>query len=104
MPIAALRGDQSSCTPSPSPVPFQDARQIDPADALLRVALVPCEGLGEGFTLLVLRGVSYAAGYCAYTTTDSGVPSATAPPHHLAILPSSSSDIPLHSEGTHKYI
>ena len=38
-------------------------------------------------TLPVSRGVSYAAGYCAYTATDSCVPSATAPSHHLAISP-----------------
>src|SRR2546425_7434246 len=48
-------------------------------------------------------GVSYAAGYCVYMAPDSRVPSATAPPAPLAILPSSS-DIFLHSEGTREYI
>ena len=78
--------------------------QINPADALLQVALVQGGNSDQIFTLLVARGVSYAAGYCAYTAPDSRVPSATAPPPHLAILLSSSSDIPLHSDGTHKHI
>jgi len=64
--------------------------------------LVHCQSLGQVSTLLVARGVSYAAGYGAYTAPDSRVPSATAPSDPLAILPSSSDSF-LRSEGTHEY-